>query len=34
VTGIDGNHFSCIEEPNVSQVAELVAAPLRAAHDH
>ncbi|MFI8520133.1 amino acid adenylation domain-containing protein [Streptomyces sp. NPDC085481] len=32
VTGIDGNHFSCIEEPNVAHVADLVAAPLRAPH--
>ncbi|MYT33042.1 MULTISPECIES: non-ribosomal peptide synthetase [unclassified Streptomyces] len=32
VTDIDGNHFSCIEEPNVDRVADLVAAPLRDAH--
>ncbi|GGX23886.1 non-ribosomal peptide synthetase [Streptomyces noursei] len=32
VTGIEGNHFSCIEEPNVAHVADLVAAPLRAPH--
>ena len=31
VTDIEGNHFSCIEESNVPQVAELVAAPLRSA---
>ncbi|PJJ05987.1 pyochelin synthetase [Streptomyces sp. 2333.5] len=30
VTDIDGNHFSCIEEPNAARVADLVAAPLRA----
>ncbi|MGW3974352.1 amino acid adenylation domain-containing protein [Streptomyces ardesiacus] len=29
VTLIEGNHFSCIEEPNVARVADLVAAPLR-----
>ena len=29
VTDIDGNHFTCIEEPNVRQVADLVAAPIR-----
>ncbi|MEV0262290.1 amino acid adenylation domain-containing protein [Streptomyces sp. NPDC050617] len=29
VTVVDGNHFSCIEEPNVARVADLVAAPLR-----
>ncbi|MEW2547698.1 amino acid adenylation domain-containing protein [Streptomyces sp. NPDC047002] len=32
VTEIDGNHFSCIEEPHVAHVADLVAAPLRPAH--
>jgi pyochelin synthetase len=32
VTGIEGNHFSCIEEPNAAHVADLVAAPLRAPH--
>ncbi|MEU5305615.1 amino acid adenylation domain-containing protein [Streptomyces noursei] len=31
VTDIDGNHFSCIEEPHVDRVADLVAAPLHAA---
>ncbi|OEV12819.1 non-ribosomal peptide synthetase [Streptomyces nanshensis] len=28
VTDVEGNHFSCIEEPNAGRVAELVAAPL------
>ncbi|MEU8029621.1 amino acid adenylation domain-containing protein [Streptomyces sp. NPDC049099] len=32
VTAIDGNHFTCIEEPDVARVADLVAAPLRAPH--
>ncbi|MFI6350425.1 amino acid adenylation domain-containing protein [Streptomyces sp. NPDC050560] len=32
VTGIDGNHFSCVEEPHVARVADLVADPLRRAH--
>ncbi|MFJ8313364.1 MULTISPECIES: amino acid adenylation domain-containing protein [unclassified Streptomyces] len=32
VTGIEGSHFSCIEEPNAAHVADLVAAPLRALH--
>ncbi|MFF2081295.1 amino acid adenylation domain-containing protein [Kitasatospora sp. NPDC058162] len=31
VTDIEGNHFSCIEERNARAVADLVAAPLRAA---
>ncbi|WKX74122.1 methyltransferase [Streptomyces sp. XD-27] len=29
VTGIEGNHFSCIEEPNARDVAEHIALPLR-----
>ncbi|WP_220348073.1 thioesterase domain-containing protein [Alkalilimnicola ehrlichii] len=29
VTDIEGNHFSCIEEPNAARVAELIAEPLR-----
>jgi pyochelin synthetase len=29
VTDIAGNHFSCIEDPNAIQVAELIAEPLR-----
>ncbi|GAA2801168.1 non-ribosomal peptide synthetase [Kitasatospora paracochleata] len=29
VTDIEGNHFSCIEEPNARRVADLVAEPLR-----
>ncbi|WP_369362677.1 amino acid adenylation domain-containing protein [Streptomyces sp. CG4] len=32
VTAIEGNHFTCIEEPGVARVADLVAAPLRAPH--
>ncbi|MFC9331201.1 amino acid adenylation domain-containing protein [Kitasatospora sp. NPDC057015] len=28
VTDIEGNHFSCIEEQNAGQVADLIAAPL------
>ncbi|MEU6665606.1 amino acid adenylation domain-containing protein [Streptomyces sp. NPDC046727] len=32
VTGIEGNHFTCIEEPDVAHVADLVAAPLRGLH--
>ncbi|GAA1880368.1 non-ribosomal peptide synthetase [Streptantibioticus ferralitis] len=30
VTDIEGNHFSCIEEQNARQVAELIAAPITA----
>ncbi|MFD3702126.1 amino acid adenylation domain-containing protein [Nocardia sp. NPDC058658] len=30
VTEIEGNHFTCVTEPHVARVAELIAAPLRA----
>ncbi|WP_019548768.1 non-ribosomal peptide synthetase [Streptomyces sulphureus] len=31
LTAIEGNHFSCIEEPHVAHVADLVSSPLRTA---
>lgn len=30
VTAVGGDHFSCINPPHVTRVAELVAQPLRA----